>query len=113
MTHEQYRPFVLFHRIQASALAQLERDGGPENAIQEINRGLTQMRELFDEFGAEDHYEDDELVARLTELREELRDKFEVGRTLQERLTDAVDSEQYELAARLRDEIARRSSSAN
>lgn len=108
MSHEQYRPFVLFHRIQAAALAQLERRGGAEAAIEEINHGLEQMRELFARYGMQDHFEDDELIERLVELREELREKFAVGRTLQEQLADAVDREQYELAAALRDQIARR-----
>jgi len=47
-------------------------------------------------------------VTQLVELRERLRKEFEVGRTLQEQLNDAVEAEQYELAARLRDEIAQR-----
>jgi hypothetical protein len=108
MSHEQYRPFVTFHRIQAAALAKLEENGGPEVAIEEINRGLEKMQTLFEELGIVEHFDDDELVKRLIELREDLRDKFEVGRTLQEQLDAAVASEQYELAARLRDELARR-----
>ena len=47
-------------------------------------------------------------MARLVELRESVREKFEVGRTLQEQLGDAIASEQYELAARLRDQLADR-----
>ena len=45
---------------------------------------------------------------RLTDLRESLRDEYEVGQTLKERLYAAVEQEQYELAARLRDELSRR-----
>jgi protein-arginine kinase activator protein McsA len=63
---------------------------------------------LFEEYGAEESFEDDELAKRLIELREELRERFEVGKTLAEQLSDAIDREQYELAARLRDEIAQR-----
>ena len=58
---------------------------------------------------AEEFFEENELVARLTELRESLRDHYKVGRTLQEQLDEAVEREQYELAAQLRDELARRS----
>src|SRR5215475_1760744 len=39
LSHEQYRPFVLFHRVQAAALGALEEQGA-EAAISEINRGL-------------------------------------------------------------------------
>ncbi len=107
MSHEQYRPFVLFHRVQAAALAELE-ENGPEAGVQEINGGLTRLQELFDGHDVGDQFEDDELVQRLIRLRESLREEYDVGQTLHERLADAVASEQYELAARLRDELERR-----
>jgi hypothetical protein len=107
LAQEQYRPFVLFHRTQASALAKLEIQA-PESAIEELNRGLDQIRELFVEHDAEEYFEEDGLVVRLVELRESLRTHYHIGRTLEERLREAVDREQYELAARLRDEMARR-----
>ena len=46
--------------------------------------------------------------AQLEELKESLRKEYHVGRTLAEQLADAVAAEEYERAARLRDEIARR-----
>jgi hypothetical protein len=107
MSHEQYRPFILFHRTQAAALATLE-DTTPEAAIEEINRGLARIREFFDEFASDEVFEDDDMVMRLNELKESLRQHYQVGRTLNERLADAIAAEQYELAARLRDEISRR-----
>ena len=48
------------------------------------------------------------MVGRLRELQGSLREHYKVGRTLDEQLADAVASEQYELAARLRDEISKR-----
>ena len=107
LSHEQYRPFVVFHRTQAAALAELEEDS-PEAAIHEINLGLERLRELFSRHEAEELFDDDDLVVRLTELRESLRDHYHIGRTLHEQLQDAVAREQYELAAQLRDELARR-----
>lgn len=106
-THEQYRPFVLFHRTQADALGELEEDTA-EQAVQAINRGLDTMRAFFVKHDAEEHFDTDELVVRLIELRESLRTEYEVGKTLSERLDDAVKTEQYELAAKLRDELTRR-----
>ncbi|QDT07217.1 UvrB/uvrC motif protein [Rubripirellula lacrimiformis] len=108
-THEQYRPFVLFHRTQADALGELEEDTA-EEAVQAINRGLETMRGFFIQHDAEEHFDTDELVVRLVELRESLRSEYEVGKTLDEKLADAVADEQYELAARLRDELTRRDS---
>lgn len=109
ISHEQYRPFVLFHRTQAAALAKLEADG-PSAAIQEINDGLNILKDLFARYDASEQFDDDELVQRLVETRESLREQHDVGRTLQEQLADAIASEQYELAAKLRDELAKRDS---
>jgi hypothetical protein len=171
LSHEQYRPFVLFHRTQAAALAELEKadvevlsahDDRPsadrsidrnadrnenrnaerngdavevehharrrgargssslpvaneevrsrcaEAAVQEINEGLERIKGLFQEFEAEEHFDDDELVNQLIELREKLRDRFQVGRTLHEQLSDAIQAEEYERAAVLRDKLAQR-----
>lgn len=107
LSHEQYRPFVLFHRTQAVALAVSDEEG-PEKAIAEIDKGLERMRELFAEHDAEEQYDDNELVVRLTELKESLREHFKIEPPLAEQLADAIAAEEYELAARLRDEISQR-----
>ena len=107
-SHEQYRPFVLFHRTQAAALGALEEEESGEDAVHAINSGLETIRTFFVKHEAEDHFEEDELVVRLVELRETLRSEYEVGQTLKEKLSSAVEQEQYELAAKLRDELNRR-----
>jgi hypothetical protein len=101
MTHEQYRSFVLFHRTQSATLRALEEEDA-EAAIEAVNLGLNRLHDLCQDT------EDNELVARLVELRETVREKFSVGRTLTEQLSDAIASEQYELAARIRDQLADR-----
>ena len=106
LSHEQYRPFVLFHRVQAAAMLALEQHG-PEKAIETINRGLGQMQAVFAKFGAEEQFDGDELVGQLAAMKEALRKEYRVGKTLAEQLADAVAAEEYERAARLRDEIAR------
>ena len=106
-THEQYRPFVLFHRTQAESLAELD-DNTAEEAVQAINVGLETMRQFFAKHEAEEHFESDELVVRLVELRESLRNEYSVGQTLTEQLEEAVERENYERAAQLRDELTRR-----
>ncbi len=110
LSHEQYRPFVMFHRVQAGALAELE-ENGPEAAIREINKGLDRFRALFAEYEAEERFDSDELVSRLVELKESMRTHYQIGRTLDEQLADAVAAEEYELAARLRDQLARKGQS--
>jgi hypothetical protein len=87
LSHEQYRPFVLFHRTQAAALSALD-EGGAEAAIQAITAGLDQLRDVFEEYEADEQFEDDELVLRLLDLRETLRKEYDVGKTLHERLAE-------------------------
>jgi hypothetical protein len=107
LSHEQYRPFVLFHRIQAAAMLELQ-ESGAEVAIEVIHQGMEQMREVFVKFGAEEQFDQDELVGQLTAMKESLRQEYQVGKTLAEQLADAVAAEEYERAARLRDQIAQR-----
>lgn len=109
LQHEQHRAFVLFHRTQAAALQAIE-EHAPEDAVEAINDGLDMIEENFVDMGWEEHFESDELVERLMELRESLRNDFSIEKTLNEQLADAVASEQYELAARLRDQMSQRGS---
>lgn len=104
VSHEQYRPFVLFHRIQADALAELDHDG-PEAAVSAVNRGLKQLQAAFEQHGAELAFDENELIERLNEFRETLREKFDVGKTLNEQLAEAIAQEEYEKAAKIRDAI--------
>jgi hypothetical protein len=103
-SHEQYRPFIISQRTEAAAMAALESQE-PSAAIEVVNAGLERLREFFQKYDIEDRYDDDELVQKLISLRESMRSEFEVGRTLNEQLADAIASEQYELAAKLRDRL--------
>ncbi len=111
VSHEQYRPFVMFHRIQASTLSRLE-EAGPEDALTELDQGMERFRDLYEEIDTEEPFEDDELVGRLHELRDTLRMQYDIKPSLNEQLAKAVAAEEYELAARLRDEIMRRGENA-
>lgn len=107
VSHEQYRPFVLFQRTQAEALAELD-EKGPHAAVASIERGLERIREVFAEHEAEEHYDEDEMVMRLRELRDSLREQFDDESRLRQKLSEAVAAEKYELAAKIRDELAKR-----
>lgn len=108
--HEQYRPFVIYHRTQAAALSWLEGDNDidTDKAIQEVNDGLERLRKLFVDYDAEEQYEEDELVVRLIEFREGVRERYEIGMTTQEQLDKAIEDEDYEKAAELRDQLESR-----
>lgn len=107
LSHERYRTFVLFHRTQAAALGQLEQSR-PDTALNEISRGLQQIRQVFDAVDADEQFEADQQVQQLLKLKQWLRREYEIGPSLEEQLADAVAAEKYELAARLRDQINRR-----
>ncbi|MHC2066986.1 UvrB/UvrC motif-containing protein [Bremerella sp. T1] len=108
-SHEHFRPFVMFHRIQAKALIELEKHT-PEHAIEQLTEGVEELRAIYEAEGEVDteDFEADELHVRLIELRETLREQFDVGQTLNEQLADAVANERYEQAAKLRDRIHKR-----
>ncbi|MEN6405826.1 MAG: UvrB/UvrC motif-containing protein [Thermoguttaceae bacterium] len=107
MSHEHYRPLTLFHRTQAAALLAVE-ETNAEAAIETINQGLEEIRKVFVKFGVEEQFDHDELISQLAAMKESLREEYRVGKTLAEQLADAVAAEEYERAARLRDEIAKR-----
>lgn len=110
--HEQYRPFVLFHRTQAAALAELQRTD-PEGAVLAIDEGLRSLQESMADLSA---LIDDELTDadgydfsdRLNELRQSILLEYDLEDSLTEQLAEAVAKEQYELAAEIRDRIAKR-----
>ncbi len=111
LVHEQYRPFVMFHRIQATALMHLE-DNDPESAVKAIDEGLKELMQVFEKHEAGEYFEEDSFVQKLQEMRVAIVDQYELGPTLAEQLAKAIESEQYELAAKLRDRMTRPGGSA-
>jgi hypothetical protein len=105
--HEQYRPFVLFHRTQALALVELEKEE-PRHAVKAIDDGLRQLRSLFIEHDVEDEFDEDELAAKLVEMKRSIVEEYSVEESLTEQLSEAIAAEKYELAAEIRDRIERR-----
>jgi hypothetical protein len=105
--HEQYRGFVLFQRTQARAYLEVE-EKRPEAAINALRTGLDQLRSFFAEHGAEEQMEDNAMVQHLEQFEASLRKKYAIAATLQEQLDRAVADEDYEKAARLRDELKRK-----
>ena len=110
--HEQYRPFVLFHRAQAAALAALE-DLKPEQAVKELDEGAKQLyaayQALEECFEVDEEEQEDEYMNRLYEMKASIENQYEIEPPLAKQLAEAVAGEQYELAAELRDRIARKS----
>jgi len=108
LLHEQYRPFVMFHMIQAKALIALE-STNPALAIENIDSGLGELAKVFEKHNASEHFEKDAFVNKLREMRASISEHHKLGPTLSERLAKAIATENYELAAELRDRMDLRS----
>jgi len=103
--HERYRGLVLLHKTQASAALALERRK-PEQAIDAIREGLERLTEHQQALVSEpDETPNEAYLEQLRHLEREIRKEFAVEKTLREQLDEAVADEDYELAARLRDQI--------
>lgn len=107
MMHEQYRPFVMFHKIQALTLLELEK-ANHRGAVEAIDAGLASMQKLFDAHSSGEESDEDSLLEKLRDMKSSIAKHYHLGPSLAEQLAQAIASEQYELAAKLRDRMDRR-----
>jgi protein-arginine kinase activator protein McsA len=56
----------------------------------------------------EDEFDEDELAAKLVEMKRSIVEEYSVEESLTEQLSEAIAAEKYELAAEIRDRIERR-----
>jgi hypothetical protein len=106
-SHERFRGLVLFHRTQAAAALALEREK-PDEAVDAIRQGMDRLIEHHQTWASDPDREEtpnEALVEQLRALEREIRKTFAVEKTLREQLDEAVAHEDYERAARLRDQI--------
>lgn len=105
--HEQYRGLVIFHRTQAAAALALDRKDA-ERAIDAIREGLRRMEKFYINLEAQEQFEEDLMVQQLRKMEESIRKTHQIEATLEEQLQAAVAREDYEGAARLRDQLRQR-----
>lgn len=105
--HEQYRGFVLFQRTQAAAALKLDRDD-PEGAIDAVHEGMEKIRSFLEEMAFEENLDENPMIQHLQKIEQSVRDQHNISETIQEQLARAVENEQYEEAARLRDVLRKR-----
>ena len=103
---EQNRPFVIGHRVRASALLKLESDDY-DGALTDIEEGIEEIQSLFTEFDRPDLMADSEEVEFLREWANEIRQDRprSLKQDLSDQLKEAVAIEDFEKAAELRDRI--------
>jgi hypothetical protein len=105
--HEQFRGIVLFDRALAGISMALKRNrptAAVDAAREAIERLTTHQRVWWEQHDISDS-PNPALVERLRNIEHAIREKFLVKRTLREQLELAVKREDYEEAARLRDQI--------
>ncbi len=102
------KPTLVFDK--ARLLSQLRVvEGQFEAAIEQAEAGALALEELLGELGYDEELrEEDPGVGYLRDLSRQLRMEYGVTQTLRERLEDALDREDFEAAARLRDAIRQR-----
>jgi len=111
--HDHYRAFVLMDRARAAAMVAIEQDEF-DRAIAEIDDAIAAIEGFYREYGREDLIGKSSETEVLKDLRSELRNQYGIAMTDSERLqalkeeqARAIAREDYEKAARLRDEIDR------
>lgn len=106
MSLEQFRPYVLMMNARARACIALE-DKSYDRALQLIEAGIENIRDFFREVEREDLIEH----CREIQFLEEWAERIETNRPvspadrLRKELSQAVEQEDYERAAELRDKI--------
>ena len=103
---EQYRPYIIMMNTRAKASLQFK-DKLYNKALNTVTQGLDHIREFFIRFGQEEVFDKSNEVKILKRFARDIRRKLPVDPLdkLQNKLTRAVKREDYEEAARLRDEI--------
>ena len=103
---EQYRPFVIGHRVRAAVLQNLEEENF-DLALGEIEDGIEEIRGFFKEFDRPDLVDESEEITFLKEWAEEIRkdQPRSLLQDLKDQLREAVALEDFERAAELRDRL--------
>lgn len=103
---EQYRPYVLMVRARATA-SQLIKDVEPKAALFALDAGLESIRRAYADLGDANAFEQSQEAAMLRQMRDSLAPRLPKSRRdeIKEALDVALESEDYEQAAKLRDEL--------
>jgi hypothetical protein len=106
MAMDQYRAFVIFHRARAEVLGCLDaKDYGL--ALNYIRQAESEIRDFYQEQGKDEFFDSSDEISQIRQWKERIENlrpltKMEV---LESQLREAVEREEYERAAQIRDEI--------
>jgi len=104
---EQYRPYITMMHARAQASIHF-RDKRYRDALAEIDHGLSEIRDFFEQYGQPDAFDKANEAKVLKRFAREIRRHLPVDpiKQYQKRLDRAVKEERYEEAAKLRDRLA-------
>ncbi|MCY3772157.1 MAG: UvrB/UvrC motif-containing protein [Gemmatimonadetes bacterium] len=106
LSFEQYRPFVIMHRTRARSLIATG-TGDTDKALHHIEEGIEEIETFFRSYDRNDLVEESQELKILRDMAEEIRKqqpRSEEDR-LRAELTEAVENEEFERAAEIRDEL--------
>jgi tetratricopeptide (TPR) repeat protein len=105
---DQYRAFVIFHRARAEVLGCLDaKDYGL--ALNYIRQAESEIRSFYQEQGKDEFFDSSEEIAQIRQCKERIESLRPLTKMefLESQLQRAVEREEYERAAQIRDEIKR------
>ncbi len=107
---EQYRPYITMMNSRAAA-SLLFKDKRYAEALRIVQDGMNAIKDFFQRFGQDEGYAQSNEVKVLKRFARDIRKKMPIDpiAKLKNQLDRAVKGEHYEEAARLRDEIKRKS----
>ncbi|MBM3458337.1 MAG: hypothetical protein FJX77_07375 [Armatimonadetes bacterium] len=108
LVSEQYRPFILGHRVQALALRHLSRED-VRAALLEVEEGLRRIREVYADQDRLEDYDNSSEVQALQDLRRKVEARYQIShrQRLEMMLDEALRREEPDLAAELRAQLRR------
>ncbi|MBX9653506.1 UvrB/UvrC motif-containing protein [bacterium] len=109
---DQYRGFVLSHRARAKALSALKNQDF-NSALAAVDEGFAKIRTFLDEYDIDEEMAAGDELRQLRRLRDtitghptELPAGGDIAQILRDQLRSAIENEQYERAAKIRDQLA-------
>ena len=106
LSFEQYRPFVIMHRTRARSLVATGA-GNIEQALHHIEKGIDEIETFFRSYDRDDLVKESQELKILRDMAEEIRKQQPRSEEdqLRAELTEAVENEEFERAAEIRDEL--------
>ncbi len=102
--HQRAKSFVIWHRVIASAQQAILTDN-PDEAIEIIKKGENEIKHIYKERGLTKWLKYDPSIKELYSLEKHIRRKYGITLTLKEQLEQALEEEDYEKAAQIRNKL--------